>query len=51
MKIDTDGIPDFYEGVYQGMLEKYRIIRTNINTTIVEQSDEQQICTMEIKWQ
>ena len=51
MKLDTDGIPNFYEGVYQGMLEKYRIIRTNITTNIEEQNDEQQICTMEIKWQ
>ena len=51
MKIDTDGIPTFYEGVYQGMLEKYRIIRTNISTNIEEENDEQQICKMEIKWQ
>ena len=44
-------MPDFYEGVYQGMLEKYRIIKTNIKTTIEEESDEQQICNMNIKWQ
>lgn len=51
MKLDTDGIPTFYEGVYQGMLEKYRIIKTNVKTTIEEENDERQICSMEIKWQ
>ena len=51
LKLDTDGIPVFYEGVYQGMLEKYRIIKTNIKTTIEEESDEQQLSIMEIKWQ
>ena len=50
MKLDTDGIPVFYEGVYQGMLEKYRIIKTNINTT-TEEVDGLQLSTMEIKWQ
>ncbi len=51
MKMDTDGMPLFYEGLYQGVLEKYHIIRTNINFTIEKETDEQQICTMEIKWQ
>ena len=50
MKMDTDGIPVFYEGVYQGMLEKYRIIRTNIKTT-TEEVDGLQLSTMEVKWQ
>jgi len=50
LKLDTDGIPVFYEGVYQGMLEKYRIIKTNIKTN-TEQVDGLQLSTMEIKWQ
>ncbi len=51
LKLDTDGIPTFYEGAYLGLLEKYRIIKTNVTTTIEEESDEQQLCIMNIKWQ
>ena len=50
-RIDTTGMPTYYEGLYQGILEKYRIIRTNIKTTIEEENNGQQICTMELKWQ
>jgi len=50
MKLDTDGIPVFYEGVYQGMLEKYRIIKTNIKAT-TEEVDGLQLSTMEVMWQ
>lgn len=51
IKIDVEGVPTFYEGVYQGMLEKYRIIRTNVNTTVVEENDQRKISEMTIKWQ
>ncbi len=51
LKLDSDGFPiTFYEGVYQGMLEKYRIIKTNIKTT-TEEIDGLQLYTMDIKWQ
>jgi hypothetical protein len=50
-RLDTIGMPTYYEGIYQGILEKYRIIRTNIKTTVEEENNGQQICTMEIKWQ
>jgi hypothetical protein len=51
IKLDVEGVPTFYEGVYQGMLEKYRIIRTNINTTVVEENGQRKISEMTIKWQ
>ena len=50
LKLDSDGFPAFYEGVYMGMLEKYRIIRTNIKTT-TEQVDGLEISILDIKWQ
>jgi len=50
LKLDSDGFPAFYEGVYQGMLEKYRIIKTNIKTT-TEQVDGLEISILDIKWQ
>ena len=50
IKIDSDGFPAFHEGLYIGMLEKYRIIRTNIKTT-TEQTDGLEISTLKIKWQ
>lgn len=50
-RLDTIGMPTYYEGVYQGILEKYRIIKTNVKTTVEEENNGQQISTMEIKWQ
>ncbi len=50
-RLDTLGMPTYYEGIYQGILELFRIIKTNVTTTIEEENDERQICTMEIKWQ
>jgi len=50
LKLDSDGFPAFYEGVYMGMLEKCKIIRTHIKTT-TEQVDGLELSTLEIKWQ
>ncbi|MFX1360506.1 MAG: hypothetical protein ACFFDL_09750 [Promethearchaeota archaeon] len=50
LKLDSDGFPAFYEGVYLGMLEKCKIIRTHIKTK-TEHVDGLEISTLEIKWQ
>jgi hypothetical protein len=50
LKLDSDGFPAFYEGVYMGMLEKYRIIRTNIRRT-TDMVDGLEISVLDIKWQ
>jgi len=50
IKLNSDGFPAYYEGIYMGVLEMYKIIKTHIKRN-TEHVDGQEISTIEIKWQ
>ncbi|MFX0017495.1 MAG: hypothetical protein ACFFAK_08195 [Promethearchaeota archaeon] len=50
IKLDSDGFPAYYEGIYMGILEMYKIIKTHIKTT-TEHVNGLELSTLEIKWQ
>jgi len=50
IKLDSDGFPAYYEGIYMGVLEMYKIIKVHINRE-TKHVDGQEISTIEIKWQ